>query len=191
MIPRRVRRSSRWLALIASTLLVACPAEPTGSGSVGEIAPRITAKSLTGDYIELSDFQGEVVLVNLWATWCGPCRVELPALEKLHRSYHDRGFSVLGVSVDGERGEAEVRKMVRSLGLSYPILLDPSGRSSTAYQASGYPTSVLVGRDGRVRWRRAGALTAKDEELLQAIEAALAEPAGPSQSGPQRAAPAS
>ena len=172
------------ITVFASTLLVACPAEPTGSGSVGEIAPRITAKSLSGDYVELSDFQGEVVLVNLWATWCGPCRVELPALEQLHRHNHDRGFSVLGVSVDGERGEKEVRKMVASLRLSYPILLDPAGRSSTAYQATGYPTSVLVGRDGRVRWRRAGAITAKDEELLRAIEAALTEPAQPSQPAP-------
>ncbi len=173
------RRSSPWLALIASALLVACPAEPSGSGSVGDIAPRITAKSLDGDYVELSDFRGEVVLVNLWATWCGPCRVELPALNRLHRRFHDRGFSVLGVSVDGERGEAEVRKMVRSLGLTYPILLDPSARTSTAYQAPGYPTSVLVGRDGRVRWRRAGALTADDEELLGAIESALDAPAEP------------
>ena len=179
MPARSARPGSLWLALAACTLLVACPSAPTGSGSIGEVAPRITAKSLEGDYVELSDFRGEVVLINLWATWCGPCRVELPALQRLHRGYHDRGFSVLGVSVDGERGEAEVRKMVRSLGLNYPILLDPSARSSTAYEAPGYPTSILVGRDGRVRWRRAGALTDKDKDLLEAIEAALAAPAEP------------
>jgi len=172
-----IRLSPRWLALAGALCLLACPpATPPGSGAVGEIAPRITGKSLDGDYAALSDFAGDVVLVNLWATWCGPCRAELPALEKLHRSYRERGFTVLAVSVDSERGETAVASMVRDVKITFPVLLDPSARSSTAYEASGYPTSVLVGRDGKVRWRRSGALTASDAEVLAAISSAIAEP---------------
>ncbi len=163
--------------LFGALLLFACPSPPTGNGAVGQLAPRITGKSLGGDYVQLADYAGQVVLINLWATWCGPCRAELPALERLHQSYKKRGFTVLGVSVDSERGEADVRAMVRNIKLSYPVVLDPSGHSTAIYKASGYPTSVLVGRDGQVRWRRAGALTDNDAELIAAIEAALSKPA--------------
>ena len=162
--------------LFAALLLLACPSPPTGNGAVGHVAPRITGKSLSGDYVQLADYAGQVVLINLWATWCGPCRAELPALEQLHQTYKKRGFTVFGVSVDSERGESDVRAMVRNIKLSYPVILDPSGRSTAIYRAPGYPTSVLVGRDGQVRWRRAGALTANDAELIAAIEAALAQP---------------
>ncbi len=168
---------SRRSCLFGALLLLACPSPPTGNGAVGHVAPRITGKSLSGDYVQLADYEGQVILINLWATWCGPCRAELPALERIHQGYKGRGFTVLGVSVDSERGEADVRAMVHTLKLSYPVLLDPSGHSSAIYRASGYPTSVLVGRDGQVRWRRAGALTADDAELIAAIESALALPA--------------
>ncbi|MEZ4384203.1 MAG: TlpA disulfide reductase family protein [Nannocystaceae bacterium] len=172
------RRRPRWLAPLAAALLLACGCarEPAGRGAVGELAPRITGKGLDGDYIALDDHRGEVVLINLWATWCAPCRAELPALERLHQRFGARGFAVLGVSVDSERSEPDVRGMVRTFRLSYPIVLDPAARAAAIYEATGYPTSILVGRDGRVRWRRAGALSDKEEGLIEAIEAAVAEP---------------
>lgn len=169
------RRRHRLLALAGAALLLGCQSGPVGHGAVGEVAPRLTGKDLQGEYVALSDHRGDVVLVNLWATWCAPCRAELPALERLHRRFQGRGFTVLGVSVDSERSESDVRGMVRTFRLSYPILLDPSASATATYEASGYPTSLLIGRDGRVRWRRAGALTDTDKDLLAAIEASLAE----------------
>ncbi|MCA9634946.1 MAG: TlpA family protein disulfide reductase [Myxococcales bacterium] len=164
----------RHLAL-GALALVACTSAAERGGAVGEFAPRITGKDLAGEYVALEDHRGEVVLLNLWATWCAPCRAELPALERLHRRFQGRGFTVLGVSVDSERSEAAVRAMVREVPVTYPVLLDPAARAAEALGATGYPTSILVGRDGVVRWRSVGALRDDDPGLLAAIEAALGD----------------
>lgn len=121
-------------------------------------APAYAAPSLTGDTVSLEALRGRVVLLNIWATWCPPCRWEMPALERLHRELHDEGLEVVAVSVDAAPGEldfvgkpgGDVRALVRDLGLTFTILLDPQGEVQRRYGVVGLPTTFLVGRDGRV-----------------------------------------
>ncbi len=138
--------------------------------------PRVVGKSLKGDYVALEDFRGQVVLMNIWATWCKPCKEELPTLEALHQEYRSRGFTVLGISVDSERSMDMVAQMVRQFGLRYPVLLDPASRSVPTLKVTGYPTSFLVGRDGKIVWRRNGIIATDDAELLSNLQSALAAP---------------
>jgi thiol-disulfide isomerase/thioredoxin len=141
------------------------------------MAPNVVGKSLGGDYLALADHRGEVVLVNVWATWCGPCRSELPALARLHRAHLNDGFSVFAVSVDKHGAEGKVRGMAQEFALPFPIVLDPDRRWIEALEASSLPTSVLVGRSGAVLWRRQGAIRADDPELQRTLITALAAPA--------------
>jgi len=143
-------------------------------------APRLTGKDIHGEYVALQDFLGQVVLLNVWATWCGPCRQELPELRELHERWKDRGFTVVGVSVDAAKDADKVAGMARQFRLSYPIMLDPLGKSIEAFELRGYPTTFVLGRDGTVLWRRDGITHPGDTDLAQQIEAALRVPAPPS-----------
>lgn len=124
----------------------------------GALAPAYAAATLDGDTVSLESLRGRVVLLNVWATWCAPCRWEMPALERLYRAYRDRGLEVAAVSVDAAPGQiglfnaagGEVRSMVDELGLSFTILLDPEGIVQRRFGVTGLPTTFLIGRDGRV-----------------------------------------
>ena len=142
----------------------------------GFVAPSLQGKTLSGDYIQLSDFRGKVVLVNVWATWCKPCVKELPELGRLHGSLSAQGFTVLGVSVDKVGVRRVVENFVAKHGLKYPMILDPDGHAVGSFELKGYPTSMLIGRDGKVRWRRDGIIKENDGELGKQIELALAQP---------------
>jgi peroxiredoxin len=145
-----------------------------GAGSAsGEAAPEFQGKTLAGDYVQLSDFAGKVVLLNVWATWCKPCVKELPELARLSHAYPADDFVVVGVSVDTPNARGAVAHKVKQFGLDYPIVLDPNGRSLQAYDLRGYPTSFLIDREGKVRWRRDGLIQENDGELAAQIKAAL------------------
>ncbi|MCA9711753.1 MAG: TlpA family protein disulfide reductase [Myxococcales bacterium] len=145
--------------------------------AIGQPAPTLAGKTTTGDRLALSDLRGQVVLVNVWATWCKPCTAELPELARLHRTRSAKGFSVLGVSVDKRQLLAKVRSFERDFELGYPTIFDPEGRAIAGWAIQGYPTSILVGRDGTVRWRRDGMIHPDDPELAKQLDAALAQPA--------------
>src|SRR5216110_2889112 len=132
------------------------PAEP-GDTSVGAKMPGYHAKLLDGSAFDLTAQRGNVVFLNLWATWCGPCRFEIPELEKMHAKYAARGFEVVGVSVD-EGGADAVTPFVKEQTIGYPIVLDPSGKIANILQTTVLPTSVLIDRNGKIVWRRIGAL---------------------------------
>jgi cytochrome c biogenesis protein CcmG, thiol:disulfide interchange protein DsbE len=160
----------------------ACQGKPdaapgSASAFIGQPAPALAGKTIDGDAISLADLRGQVVLVNVWATWCKPCTKELPELAKLHRELSEQGFSVLGVSVDKRQLLDKVRTEVLRFELGYPTLFDPESRAITPWKVHGYPTSVLVGRDGTIRWRRDGMIHPDDPELAKQLEAALAQPA--------------
>lgn len=129
-----------------------------------------TLKDIAGKDVRLSKYKGQVVLVNFWATWCVPCRVEIPALTSLYRDYKDRGFVVLGVSVDSE--VSAIKPFARVMKMNYPVLIG-AGREdlSSAYGPFvGFPTSVLVARDGALCVRHVGMLSkAKLEEQITAL----------------------
>jgi peroxiredoxin len=121
----------------------------------GEAAPDFSALRLDGrESVSLSDFEGEVVLINFWATWCKPCEDEMPAMQKLYEALRPLGFELLAVSVDKE--PTEVAAFRDRMGLSFPILLDSDEEVSRSYQTMGYPESILVDRRGRVVERYVG-----------------------------------
>ncbi|MBI4409843.1 MAG: TlpA family protein disulfide reductase [Gemmatimonadetes bacterium] len=124
----------------------------------GDVAPPFAAPALTGDTVRLEDLRGRVVLLNVWATWCAPCRWEMPALERLSAELAPQGLAVLAVSVDAPLGGVDalgnpggdVRAFVAELGLTFTVLLDPRAQIQRRYGVTGLPTTFLIGRDGRV-----------------------------------------
>ena len=142
----------RWPALLLSATLAmsAWAAQITLSGP----APDFTLKSLEGRNLRLQELRGQVVLVNFWATWCGPCREEMPHLNKLHDKYHASGFVLLGVNVDDDPAKAIA--LAAKLGLRFPVLPDADKKVSKLYDLRAMPSTVLIDRDGRVRYVHRG-----------------------------------
>ncbi|MBR9990827.1 MAG: TlpA family protein disulfide reductase [Gemmatimonadetes bacterium] len=132
---------------------------------VGSRAPDYVARSLDGDTVSLSSFAGEVIVLNIWATWCRPCVIEMPALQRLHEELSDAGLRVVAVSVDapagvvGSFGESggDVAGFVESLGLTFTVLHDPTGRIESRYQVYGLPTTYIIDRQGRIQRKELGA----------------------------------
>lgn len=146
----------------------------TGTGNdVGAMMPEYAAMYLDGTKFDLAARRHNVVLLNVWATWCGPCVYEIPELQQIHDHYAQRGFEVVGVSVD-ESGVESVREFVAAQKkMTYPIALDADGKITNLLETSVLPTSVLVDRSGKIVWKRYGAIMPGDEGLKKAIEAAL------------------
>ena len=141
--------------------------DPNAIGwSVGSLAPEIQLHDLKGDTVRLSDFRGKPVLVNFWATWCVPCRTEMPLIERKYREYKDSpGFVILAVDVKDDSGIDAVRQFLAELSLTFPVLLDSEGRAETAYNILGLPTSFFIDRQGVIRATRVGAMS---EEYIEA-----------------------
>jgi cytochrome c biogenesis protein CcmG, thiol:disulfide interchange protein DsbE len=128
---------------------------------VGTRAPDFTATGLDGRPVALSELRGEVVLLNVWATWCGPCRDEMPSMERLHRELGPHGLRVVAVSVDGAPGAlspgGDVEGFAREMGLTFTIWRDPSGDVQRAYRTTGVPESFVIDRDGVIQKKVIGA----------------------------------
>ncbi len=129
---------------------------PSGP-NIGSPAPNFALKDLDGNMIYLEETLGKVVLLNFWATWCGPCRVEMPFFERTYAEFKDEDFVVLAVDFD-EPIEA-VRAFKEELNLNFPILLDPGGEVQRTYRVLGYPTSVLIDREGLIHAIHVGIMT--------------------------------
>lgn len=138
-----------------------------------ERAPSFAAITLDGDSMALSDLRGEVVLLNVWATWCTPCRQEIPELQALHEEHGDQGLRVVGVTVDTRSAEPQVRRFVEDFGMTYDIWWDPDQTAVSKFEAVGVPLTVLIDREGRITWRHLGAFQRGDPELLRAVESSL------------------
>src|SRR6266480_2964532 len=119
---------------------------------VGSSAPSFKAKDLaSGATRTLADYRGKVVLLNVWATWCEPCKVEMPSMEELYRAYGPRGVHVVAVSIDNTASEDSIRAFAKGLGLSFEILHDPTHEIERAYQTTGYPESFVIDGRGTIR----------------------------------------
>jgi len=153
----------------------ATPATATDS-AVGSTMPAYKAELLDGKPFDVAAERGNVVFLNLWATWCNPCRAEIPELEKLHTEYAAQGFKVVGVSLD-ESGKEAVQQFVTENSMTYPIALDPEGKLANVFQTTVIPTSVLIDRSGKIVWKKYG-LISVDEELMSALKTALAQKRG-------------
>lgn len=144
------------------------------SAEVGSVMPGYSAPYLDGKTFDLESRRGKVVFLNLWATWCGPCRYEIPELQKLHDENAARGFEVVGVSVD-EGDKKVVSDFVASEKITYPIVHDAEGKLAVLLDTNILPTSVLVDRTGKIIWKKLGIVTTTDADLVKALEQALAQ----------------
>jgi peroxiredoxin len=138
---------------------------------VGSRVPAYSAPALDGRPVSLASLRGKVVVLNVWATWCRPCRTEMPALERLHRELHDDGLEVVAVSVDtpigtmsaeGQPG-GDVRAYVDRMGLSFTVLRDPRRSIEELFLVQGLPTTFIIGKDGRIAQKVVGARAWDDE----------------------------
>ena len=145
---------------------------PAGATEIGDTMPAYSGKLLDGSDFQLGQLKGKVVLINVWATWCGPCRFEVPELESLHKQYSGSGLKVIGVSVD-EGGEDTVKQFVAEHKMTYAVAVDPEGRIANLLQTTVLPTTVLIDRSGKIVWRQVGALPPNDPKLRAALDSAL------------------
>lgn len=141
---------------------------------VGFPAPDFELETLDGETVSLSDFRGQAVLLNLWATWCPPCRAEMPAIEATYLDYAKQGFVVLAVNATNQDDRRKIDEFIAQQGLTFPVLLDWDGRVSQLYQLRSLPTSFFIDREGIIRDVVVGGpmsearIRIRVEELLQA-----------------------
>jgi len=144
------------------------------SVQAGDPAPPYAAVTLGGDTISLESLRGQAVLLNIWATWCLPCREEMPALEALHQRYGTEGLRVVGVSVDGRFSAGEIPGFLESVGASFLILHDPAEQVVRRFSAVGVPESYLIDGEGVFRHRWVGLFDPFTPENLARVEGVLA-----------------
>ena len=158
------------LTVVAALLLLAAVVGACGGGASaettgvnqGNLAADFTLETVDGTEVSLSDYRGNVVMINFWATWCPPCRAEIPDFEAAYQARQGEGFVVLGINVDEPR-EA-VAPFAEAIGMSYPVLLDRGGQVMKMYRAPGLPISLFIDRDGVIQVRHVGFLTGEQLE---------------------------
>lgn len=164
----------RFLTAFSLFFLTACAEQaPQIPGAVGTPVPQYGAIDMQGDSVDLAQMKGDVVLLNVWATWCIPCRREVPELQALHQKFEAKGLRVLGVSVDGGEADADVAAFAKDFQMTYPILRDPGERVLSVFRIQGVPASYLIDRQGIVRWRTLGPFKAEDAALQAALQQTL------------------
>ena len=137
-----------WIEFSANTSGPAT--ENVAAPQAGFAAPDFTLKTPTGEIYTLSDFHGQAVLVNLWATWCPPCRAEMPTIEKMYQEYKDQGFMVLAVDMTYQDDAFAIVPFTKEHGLTFPILIEETGEVASAYQMRSLPSSYFINRAGIV-----------------------------------------
>ncbi|SRR5690606_31294926 len=158
---------------IASLIAACALAWPVAAEQLSGPAPDFTLESRSGGTVTLSELKGQVVMVNFWATWCGPCRQEMPHLEALYQRYKDLGFTLLGVNVEDNRAGAD--KWLAERPVSFPILFDPKNEVSKLYDVVAMPSTVMVGRDGTMRFIHHGYQPGYENDYQTQIRALLRE----------------
>lgn len=156
LIQRRVLFT---VILLAGLAWVFVSADSTGSATAGAIpapregflAPDFSLQTIDDEIVTLSDLRGQAVLVNLWATWCPPCRAEMPAMQKLYDEYKDLGFVVLAVNMTYQDNPAAIIPFVQEYALSFPILLEETGNVARKYELRSLPSSFFINRDGFIQ----------------------------------------
>lgn len=159
--------------------VVACSPEAAGYRplAAGDDAPEFAAPVLDGDSLHLSSLRGRPVLLNVWATWCPPCREEMPALQALHEEYGPRGLRVLGVSVDSHGSEQTIRRFLADGGYTFTILHDASDAVSRQFRTIGVPETFLIDGNGRVVRRWIGKFDPLAPDVMADIEPLLPDDA--------------
>jgi cytochrome c biogenesis protein CcmG, thiol:disulfide interchange protein DsbE len=163
-----------WVGLLAFVGHRAWPqvAAAFAIGAPGETVPSLTVTTLAGEEVSLESLRGQVVLVNFWATWCPPCRIEMPGFERVYRAHRDAGFTVVGVSLD-RAGVEVVERFVAQRGLTFPVGLGGASATRDFGRLPGLPTSFLIDHEGRIRHRVTGLFA--EPALAAAVRRLLAE----------------
>ncbi len=143
------------------------------SGLEGRTAPDFALKSSSGENLRLSEYRGDVVMINFWATWCGPCRQEMPLLDELYSRYQRVGFNLLGVNIDDDSRRA--MQMIEELGVNFPVLFDARKEVSKLYEVEAMPVTVLVDREGNVRYVHHGYKPGYEDKYLDQVRSLLRE----------------
>jgi peroxiredoxin len=157
-------------SLLASLFFIATSVNAL---ELGQPAPDFTLKSMAGTNLKLTEQRGKIIVINFWASWCGPCRKEMPVLQKFYDKYQDLGVSVWGVNVEQENQAG--RDFLADLNLSFPILFDASNTISAMYQVEAMPTTVIVDRDGLVRYAFKGYKSGYEKKYAKAIKKLIRE----------------
>ncbi len=154
-----LRRSLYAVILLAGLVWIFVSADKTNSATAGRIpapqkgflAPEFKLETSDGRSIALTDYRGKAVLVNVWATWCPPCRAEMPTIEKVYQEYQNQGLVVLGVDSTIQDDPTAIAPFVKQYNITFPILLDINGEASDLYELRSLPTSFFIGRDGVIK----------------------------------------
>ena len=175
----------QWLTVLA---IVAAVAAVVGTGAyvmrdelfpvgVGSRAPGFTARAVDGSsrVKTLADYRGKVVVLNVWATWCEPCIIEMPSFERLHRQISDTNLAIVAISIDDVVGADSVHRFARGLGVTFDVLLDSAHVIDRDYQITGYPETFIIARDGTIRKKRIGPENWASEPNLTLIRNLLAQ----------------
>jgi thiol-disulfide isomerase/thioredoxin len=158
------------IAAVAAALAVSLPAlagDPSGP------APSFTLSSSAGQNVSLSEYKGQVVMLNFWASWCGPCRQEMPLLESIYKKYNKMGFTLLGVNV--EPNSQAANDWLKATPVSFPILYDKDSKVSKLYDVAGMPSTVIIDRSGNLRVLHRGYKPGDENEYLDSIRSLIRE----------------
>jgi thiol-disulfide isomerase/thioredoxin len=158
------------IVTIAAALAVALPALAIPGGST---APTFILASSGGGEVSLAQYKGQVVMINFWASWCGPCRQEMPLLESIYRKYKQMGFTLLGVNVEPDSQAAN--EWLKQTPVSFPILYDKDSKVSKLYEVAGMPSTVLIDRGGKLRMLHRGYKSGDENEYLDSIRSLIRE----------------
>ena len=158
---------------IATALLALFISVNVDAVGLQDEAPDFTLKSLEGSNLRLEEYRGQVVLINFWASWCGPCRQEMPLLDRLHHRYEDTGFAVLGVNVEGEVEPAQ--EIIDKTNVTFPILIDDGQKVSELYNLQAMPSTVVVDRDGVVRYIHLGYKPGDEAKYVEVVKQLIRE----------------
>ena len=161
------------LILLGATLCFTTSVTYAASETISGKAANFTLKSRSGKNIKLSELRGQVVMLNFWASWCGPCRKEMPLLEKIHKKYKRLGFTLLGVNV--EENSSAAKKYLRDVKVSFPILFDRTNKTSKLYNVSAMPTTILIDRNGNKRFLHKGYKPGYENDYKKQIKKLLRE----------------
>jgi thiol-disulfide isomerase/thioredoxin len=172
-----MRNRNSTAALLAAVLALTLPVWAAADSAADSVAPApapgFTLESTGGQPVSLAQFKGDVVMINFWASWCGPCRQEMPLLQSIYQKYKDMGFTLIGVNVEPDAKTANA--WLKATPVSYPVLYDPQSKVSQLYQVQAMPTTVIIDRAGTVRYIHRGYVPGDENVYLNSIRALIVQ----------------